>query len=164
MELVTPEIGLALWTAVAFIILLVLLRVFAWRPILDAVNEREKSISEALSAADNAKKEMEQLQASNESLLKEAHAEHDKILKQAKELHDKLVGEAKTKARTEADKIFADAKEAITLEKAAAMTELKNHIATLSIEIAEKIVREQLSDSDKQKTLAENLAGEVSLN
>lgn len=164
MELVTPEIGLALWTAVAFIILLVLLRVFAWRPILDAVNEREKSISDALSAADKAKHEMEQLQANNEELLKAAHEEHDKILKQAKELHDKLVGDAKEKAKAEADKITAQAKESITMEKAAAMTELKNHIASLSIEIAEKIVREQLSNNDKQKALAENLAGEVSLN
>ena len=164
MELVTPELGLSIWTAVAFIILLVILRVFAWKPILEAVKSREESISSALLAAEEAKKEMASLKASNEELLKEANEERQKIISKAKELQDKMVSDAKGKAKSEADKIIADAKEAITLEKAAAMTELKNHIATLSIEIAEKIVREQLSSSDKQKALAENLASEVTLN
>ncbi|MGB0165852.1 MAG: F0F1 ATP synthase subunit B [Luteibaculum sp.] len=164
MNLVTPDIGLALWTGLAFLILLVLLRVFAWRPILDAVRQREESISSALSAAEEAKKEMAALKASNDELLKEAHEERAKILKQAKELHDKTVSEAKNKAQMEATKIMADAKEAIALEKAAAMTELKNHIATISIDIAEKILRDQLGDTEKQKTLAKNLAEEVSLN
>ncbi|TXC85287.1 F0F1 ATP synthase subunit B [Luteibaculum oceani] len=164
MELVTPELGLSIWTAVAFIILLVILRVFAWKPILEAVNAREESISSALAAAEEAKKEMASLKASNEELLREANEERQKIITQAKALQDKMITEAKDKAKSEAEKIVADAKESITMEKAAAMTELKNHIASLSIEIAEKIVREQLSSSDKQKALAENLASEVTLN
>lgn len=164
MQLVTPDLGLAIWTGLAFLILLVLLRVFAWRPILDAVNKREENIRLALESAAEAKKEMESLKASNEELLKEAHQERDNILKQARELQDKMLSEAKSKAKAEADKIVSAARESIVMEKAAAITELKNQVATLSIDIAEKIVKEQLSDSDKQKTLANNLAAEVSLN
>lgn len=164
MELVTPDLGLALWTSVAFIILLVLLRAFAWGPILKAVNDREKSIQSALEAAEEAKNEMQALKASNDELLKQANIERDQILKQARELQEKILSDAKNKAKEEADKIITNARESIMMEKQAAITELKNQVATLSIDIAEKIVREQLSSSDKQKTLADNLAAEVSLN
>ena len=164
MELVTPDLGLALWTSVAFIILLVLLRAFAWGPILKAVNDREKSIQSALEAAEEAKNEMQALKASNDELLKQANIERDQIRKQARELQEKILSDAKNKAKEEADKIITNARESIMMEKQAAITELKNQVATLSIDIAEKIVREQLSSSDKQKTLADNLAAEVSLN
>lgn len=164
MELVTPGIGLIFWTTLTFIILLVLLRKFAWKPILSAVNTREESISNALNAAEEAKKEMQNLQASNEKLLIEAREERDAMLKEAREMKTQMVEEAKNVAKVEADKMITSAKEVIANEKKAALTELKNQVATLSIEIAEKVVKEQLSSDDKQKQLVDGLVAEVSLN
>lgn len=164
MDLVTPGIGLVFWTALVFIILLALLRKLAWKPIMAAVVAREKSIESALNAAEQAKAEIAALSANNEQLLKEARAERDEILRIARDTKDQIVATAKGKAKEEADRIISSARESIQNEKMAAITELKNQVAALSIEIAEKVLRHELSTDDKQKALAENLVKEVSLN
>lgn len=162
--LVSPELGLILWTTVVFVLLFILLSKFAWKPILAAVKQREDSIHNALQSAEKAKEEMAALTASNEALLKEAIIERDGILKKAKETSETIVADARNIAKAEGDKLINQARAAINLEKAAALTELKNQVASLSIEIAEKIVREHLSTNEKQQALAENLVKEVSLN
>ncbi len=162
--LVTPEIGLIVWTTITFLILLFLLTKFAWKPILGAVKQREANIEEALKAADRAKKEMEALKADNEKLLNEARIERDAMLKEARETKEKIIAEAKEKASHEADRIIQDARQAIQHEKMAAITELKNQVAELSIEIAEKILKEELSKEEKQKAMLENFVKEINLN
>jgi len=164
MDLVTPGLGLIVWTTVVFLLLFVLLSKFAWKPILSAVKSREESIHDALQSAIKAKEEMASLTAANENLLKEAYLERDNILKVAKETQETIISQAKNQAKEEGDKLINAARAAINVEKQAAITELKNQVASLSIEIAEKIVREHLSADEKQKALAENLAKEVSLN
>ena len=153
MELVTPEIGLIFWTTVVFSLLLVVLKKYAWKPILSAVDERNKSIEDALKAADKAKEEMLSLNADNERILMEAKKERDVLLKEGREIKEKVISEAKDKAKLEADKILVSAKEQITNEKMKAITELKNQVAELSIEIAEKIIKSELQDVNKQKEL-----------
>ena len=153
MELVTPAIGLMFWTCVVFILLLILLKKFAWKPILKAVDDRNSSIEEALSSAEKAKAEMAELTASNEKILSDARLERDALLKEARDIKEKIVGEAKSKATDEAEKIINSAKEQITNEKMKAMTELKNQVADISIEMAEKIVKTELADTNKQKEL-----------
>jgi F-type H+-transporting ATPase subunit b len=164
MDLVKPALGLVFWMTVSFIIILALLKKFAWGPILKGIKSREESIDGALKEAQKARKEMESLKSSNEQLLKEARNERDKILKEARETKDSIVNEAKGKAKEEADKIISSAREAIQNEKLAAITELKNQVANLSIEIAEKILKEELSSEDKQKTLVKGFLQDVSLN
>ena len=153
MELVTPEIGLIFWTTVVFSLLLVVLKKYAWKPILSAVDERNKSIEDALKAADKAKKEMLALNTDNERILTEAKKERDALLKEGREIKDNIIAEAKDKAKIEADKILITAKEQINNEKMKAITELKNQVAEMSIDIAEKILKSELSDKNKQKEL-----------
>lgn len=162
--LTTPGIGLIFWTSIVFISLVVLLGKFAWKPILSAIKTREESIEAALKAAEKAKAEMQELKAGNEKILAEARAERDALLKDARDTKDAIINEAKTKAKTEADRILTSAREQINNEKNAAITELKNQVATLSIEIAEKILRSELSSDDKQKALVTNLMKDVNLN
>lgn len=164
MDLVLPDFGLLFWTALVFSILLILLAKFAWKPILKAVNEREQKISDALDLAEKTKAEMQALQAQNENLLKEARAERDAIVRDAKETATKMVEDSKHAAKTEAEKVMVAAREAINQEKAAAISELKNQVATFSLEIAEKIVRTEMTSNDNQKALAEKLAAEVKMN
>lgn len=164
MDLVTPGVGLVFWTALVFIILLALLRKLAWKPIMAAVVAREESIESALNAAKQAKEEIALLTANNEELLKEARAERDEILRIARDTKDHIVSDAKVKAKEESNRIITAAKESIQNEKLAAITELKNQVAALSIEIAEKVIRHELSSNEQQKALAENLVKEVSLN
>jgi F-type H+-transporting ATPase subunit b len=164
MDLVTPSLGLMIWTSLVFIILMVLLSKFAWKPILTAVGERESKIDEALKAADNAKMEMAKLKSENADMRKEALAERDALLKEAREIKDQIVAEAKGAAKDASDKIIESAREEIKAEKASAMSEIKNQVAVLSIEIAEKIVKEQLAGDDKQKALVDNLIDDVNLN
>lgn len=158
------SIGLFFWQTVLFVGLIFLLRKFAWKPILNAVNEREEKIQGALKAADEAEKKMQALNNQSEALLKQAREERDQILKEAREAKEAMISEAKGKASAEADKIIAQARETINNEKMAAITELKNQVAVLSIEIAEKILKEQLSGDDKQKAIVDNLLKEVNLN
>ena len=164
MSLITPDIGLLFWMFVSFGIVLLILKKFAWKPILDSVKEREDSIEEALAQAGKAKEELEKLQANNEDLLKQAREERDLLIKDAREAKDKMIGEAKSKAKEEADKIMVSAREVIEAEKTAAITEMKNQVAVLSIEIAEKILKDELSSEDKQKKLVNNLLEDVNLN
>jgi F-type H+-transporting ATPase subunit b len=163
-SLIKPGIGLIVWTTVVFVLLLFLLSKYAWKPILNAIKEREEGITNALSAAEKAKEEMKALQAGNEKILAEARAERDAMLKDARDAKDAMVNEAKNKAKSESDRILATAREQITNEKNAAITELKNQVATLSIEIAEKILKSELSSDDKQKALVSTLMKDVNLN
>ncbi len=158
------SVGLFFWQTVLFVILLFLLRKFAWKPILNAVNEREDSIKEALDSAEDAKRKMAELKADNEVLLNKAREERDAMLKEARDIKDKIVAESKNTAKVEADKIIAAAREGIQQEKMAAITDLKNQVAKLSIEIAEKILKDELSSADKQKTIIDNVVKEINLN
>jgi F-type H+-transporting ATPase subunit b len=164
MDLVTPEIGLVFWTTVSFIILLWLLGKFAWKPILSALNEREDGIKKALVEADKARQEMAELQSSNENILKEAREERDALLKDAREIKNNMISEAKEEAKTQADKIVHQAKVTIENEKQAAITHLKNQVAELSIGIAEKVIKEELSNKDKQIDLIEKMLDDATLN
>ncbi len=164
MELLTPSVGTIFWGTIVFVILMMLLAKFAWKPMLSAVKNREESISEALELADKTKAEMATMQAQNESLLKEARIERDKIIKEATEASKQLVTEAKENAQVQANKIMDDANQAILNEKNAAMSEIKTHVAVLSLEIAEKIIKGELTSDTKQKALADQLADDISLN
>ena len=151
--MITFDPGLIIWTTIIFTLLLIVLKKFAWKPILSAVDERNKSIEEALKAADKAKEEMALLNTDNERILSEARIERDILLKEAREMKDKIVNEAKDQANAEADKILLSTKEQINNEKMKAITELKNQVAEISIDIAEKILKSELSDKNKQKEL-----------
>ncbi|KJS07671.1 MAG: ATP F0F1 synthase subunit B [Flavobacteriales bacterium BRH_c54] len=158
------SVGLFFWQTLLFLVLLFLLKKYAWKPILNAVNEREKSIEDALNKAEEAKKEMAELKSANEDLLKEARVERDEILKEARTLKDKIIAEAKTKANEDAERIVASARESIQHEKMAAVTELKNQVAVLSIEIAEKILKQELSSEAKQSSMISSVVNEIQLN
>jgi F-type H+-transporting ATPase subunit b len=158
------SIGLFFWQLVLFIGLVLLLRKFAWKPILDAVEKREDGIKDALDAAEKAKLEMTNLQADNEKLLKEARAEREAMLKEARDIKNKTIEDAKGEAQAQANKIIEQAQAAIESEKKSAMAELKNHVAGLSLEIAEKVVRTELSNKDKQLQLVETMLAEKSSN
>ncbi|MFC5282262.1 F0F1 ATP synthase subunit B [Pedobacter alpinus] len=164
MELVTPSIGLVFWTAVSFLILMVLLKKLAWKPVLTAIHERERSIEDALNKAELAREEMSRLSNENEVLLKEARVERDQILKEAKELKDQIVAEAKLAAQTEGAKLIEKAKVEINNQKIAALDEVKNQVAALSLEIAEKVLRKQFDDKQKQDALVSDLLKDVKLN
>ena len=164
MDLVTPGIGLIFWSALFFLILLFILGKFAWPAILLAVHARNESIRKALDAAEKAKEEMAQLQADNEKILTEAKAERDALLRDAKQIKEKLIADAKEKAAEEAKKLVKNAREAIQTEKAAAINEMKDQMATLSVDIAEKILRIKLQDSKAQKKLVDKLIKEADLN
>lgn len=164
MELVTPGIGLIFWTTLVFLILFFLLAKFAWKPILSAVNEREQKIEDALLLAEKTKLEMQKIQSDNQALLREARDERDKILKEAKDAKDAIIGEAKGAAQKEGQKLIESARMTIQNEKMAAITELKNQVAGLSLEIAEKIIKSELSSPDKQKAYVDQLLKEVNVN
>ncbi len=164
MNLLDVSIGTVAWASIAFILVLVLLKKFAWKPILESLKEREESIENALNEADKARQEIGNLKSENEDLLKEARAERDQILKEAREVKESMITDAKNTAKEEGDRMIANAREAIENEKNAAMAELKNQVATLSIEIAEKVVGKNLSDDEKQQDLVENLVENVKLN
>lgn len=164
MDLITPELGLVFWTLVTFLILLFILRKFAWKPILGAVSDREEGIKDALASAEKARQEMENLTADNERILQEARAEREAMLKDARDMKNKMIADAKDEAQAQASKMIEQAQEAIESEKKAAMAELKSHVAGLSLDIAEKVVREELSNKGKQLKLVEDMLGEATLN
>lgn len=164
MDLVTPDVGLLFWTFISFAVLFFLLKKFAWKPIVGTVNEREKSIREALTSAEKARLEMQNLQADNERILKEARVERESMLKEARDLKNKMIADAKEEAQTQANKLISQAQAAIESEKNAAMAELKSHVAGLAVDIAEKVVREELSSKDKQLKLVQSMLGEAKLN
>ena len=164
MDLVTPEFGLIFWTSITFLVLLFILKKFAWKPILGAVSEREKGIKDALASAVEARKEMENLQADNERILKEARAEREAMLKDARELKNKMIDDAKKDAKIEANKLITQAQAAIEAEKKAAIADLKSQVAQISISIAEKVVCEELSNTEKQEKLVESMLDNATLN
>jgi F-type H+-transporting ATPase subunit b len=164
MEIIKPEIGLIFWMSISFLVVLFILGKFAWPMILKALKEREESIANALNSARKAREEMAALSADNEKLIIQARAERDLLLKEARDTRDSIVAEAKNKAQTEANKIMNQMRETINTEKMAALSELKNQVAAMSIEIAEKILRQELSNDEKQKSLMENLMKDISLN
>jgi F-type H+-transporting ATPase subunit b len=153
MQLVTPDIGLLFWMLLSFGIVFFLLKKFAWKPILNMLYERENSIEQALKAAEKAKEEMEKMQANNERILNEARAEREKIFREAHEMKDKIVGEARVQAGKEKDKIINDARNTIQAEKNLAIREIRDVAAELSVQIAEKLLRHELSNDYKQKDL-----------
>jgi F-type H+-transporting ATPase subunit b len=156
--------GLIIWTTIIFTLLLIVLKKFAWKPILNSVDERNKSIEESLKAADKAKEEIALLNADNERILQEARVERDTLLKEAREMKNNIINEAKEKAITEADKILISAKEQISNEKMKAITELKNTVADLSIDMATMVLKSELKDVDKQKQLVSKALKEAELN
>lgn len=164
MELVKPSIGLIFWMIVSFSIILFLLKKFAWAPILGMIKEREESIEQALASAEKAKEEMKMLQSNNERILAEAKTERELLLKDAREIREKMIAEAKGIATKEGERLLKSARENIQNEKMAAITELKNQVATLSIDIAEKILKSELSSDEKQKSLVNTLLKDVNLN
>ena len=163
MDLVTPHIGLVFWTTLCFAILLYILGKYAWKPILAAVKEREESIEGALLKAEALKEEIARMTTENEDLLKQARAERDEILKEARIVKDKIVGEAKEAAQAEGARIMENARQEINMQKALAMADVKNQVASLSLEIAEKVLRKQFEDSKKQDELVTELLKEVKL-
>lgn len=164
MDLLTPSVGNIFWTAVVFLILLILLAKFVWKPILGAVGERQASIQDALNQAVLARKEMEALKADNEKIMREAKMERDTILKEARELKDKIVLEAKEAAKVEGDKMIENARLNIEAEKAAAMADIKNQIGTLSVNIAESILKSQLNNPAAQEELVQSYLKNQNLN
>lgn len=164
MELVTPEFGTVFWMLLSFLMILFILKKFAWKPILAALKEREASIDNALRSADKAREKMEQLKADNEKIIKEAKNERDNLLKDARLVKDMIISEAKEKANTETEKIIKDARVKIENEKNAALDEIKNQIAIFSIEIAEKILKKKLESTKDQKDMINDLLDEIKLN
>ena len=156
--------GLFIWQVVIFVGLIFLLKKFAWKPILDAVNEREQGIKNALESAENARNEMQNLQADNQRILQEARAERDAMLKDAREMKEKMVTDAKNEAQEQGQKMIDQAKAAIESEKNAAMADLKAQVATLSLSIAEKVLKDELSNKESQTKLVEKMLGDVKLN
>ena len=149
---------------ILFLLLIFLMVKFAWKPIMNALNEREEGIQGALDAAENAKKEMQNLQADNEKLLKEARAERESMLKEAREMKTKMIDDAKAEAKEAADKMVIQAQAAIEAERKSAIADLKNQVATLSVEIAEKVVKSELSNKGKQLELVDEMLGNATLN
>lgn len=164
MDLVTPHIGLIFWMTLSFAVVVWILGKYAWKPVMKGLKERENSIEDALRAAEKAREEMSQLTFSNEQLIKEAKNERDLMLRDARKIRDNIINEARTKAEEEANRIIETAKENIHFEKMAAITDLKNQLAILSIEIAEKILKEELSKSERQKELVKKLLNEINFN
>jgi len=163
MQLTSPE-SLIFWTTIIFVIFFFLLAKFAWKPILGAVKSREESINNALASAEAARREMQNLTADNERILQEARMERDALLKEAREMKDKMIADSKHEAQLQGERMIEQAKAAIESEKNAAMAELKSQVSSLSLEIAEKLLKEELSNKEAQTKLVERMLGDVKLN
>jgi F-type H+-transporting ATPase subunit b len=163
MQLTSPE-SLIFWTTIIFIVFFILLAKFAWKPILGAVKSREESINNALAAAEAARREMQNLTADNERILQEARMERDALLKEAREMKEQIIADSKKEAQEQGLKMIEQAKNAIQIEKNAAMADLKSQVSSLSLEIAEKLLKEELSNKDSQAKLVEKMLGDVKLN
>lgn len=163
MNFTAPE-SLIFWTTLIFVVFFILLKKFAWKPILGAVKSREESINSALKSAEAARAEMHNLQADNQRILNEARAERDAMIKEAREIKDKMIADAKAEAAVQGEKMIEQAKAAIEGEKNAAMAELKNQVSGFSLDIAEKILKNELSDKASQTSLVERMLDDVKLN
>jgi len=164
MGLVTPNPGTIVWMLIIFGIVLFILRKFAWKPILNALKDREESIANALNSAEEAKKEVAGLKADNDRIIAEARQEKNMILKEAKEIKDKIIAEAREKAMQETAKSIVLAKQQIEAEKVAAINDLKNQVAELSVMIAEKVIRKELSNKSEQEKMVDGLIDDIKLN
>lgn len=164
MELLLPKLGLFFWNLVAFLVVLFILKKFAWKQILQSLGEREQGIAEAMESADRVKIEMAQLKNENEALMAKAVEERTQMLKEAREIRDKIVNEAKDQAKTEANKILLDAQAAINQQKMAALTEVKNQVGNLVVEVSEKVLRRELASRQDQETYIRQLANDIKLN
>ncbi|MEP6846446.1 MAG: F0F1 ATP synthase subunit B [Panacibacter sp.] len=164
MDLLTPSFGLIIWTLVAFAVVFFILKKYAWKPILGSLNEREKNISDAIKSAEKVRAEMAELKSENEILLSKAREERAIMMREAKETRDKIVMEAKEQARQETNKIVADAQSTINQQKMAAITDLKNQVGNLVLEVSEKVLRRELSNKEEQEKYIKQLAEKVELN
>ncbi len=164
MDLLTPQLGLLVWNVLAFLILFFILKKFAWKPILKSLKDREQGVADSLATAEKVRAEMAQLKNENEILLAKAREERAEILKEARFTKDKIINEAKDQAKIEAGKIIVDAQAAIETQKMAALTEIRNQVGNLVVEISEKILRRQLSDKAEQENYIKQLTEEVKLN
>lgn len=164
MDLLTPELGLFVWTLIAFLAVFFILRKFAWRPILNTLNERETGIADSIAAAERVKKEMAQMQSDNEKIMLEARAQSAQMLKEAKDMKETIINKAKEETKAVADKMIAEAQQQIQQQKMAALTEVKNEIGKLAVEVAEKVIRKQLATADSQNDYAQLLAEEIKMN
>ena len=164
MQLLSPGLGLLVWTLIAFGIVFFILKKFAWAPILETLSEREKGIADAIASADKIKAEMAALKNENEALMVQAREERAVMIKEAKETSSKMLSEAKEKARLEYDRIVTDAQSAIIQQKNAALIEVKNQVGTLVVEVAEKVLRRELANKADQEAYIKGLAEVVKLN
>ena len=164
MDLLIPSFGLIFWTLLVFLILLFILKKFAWKPILASLKERELGIAESLSTAEKVRGEMSQLKSENEALLVQAREERAKMIKEAKDTSDKMISDAKDKAKTEFERIVADAQAAIQQQRNAALTDVKNQMGKLVIEVSEKVLRRELNNKSEQENYIKQLAEGVKLN
>jgi F-type H+-transporting ATPase subunit b len=164
MDLLTPAFGLLIWTLLAFLIVFFILKKYAWPAIIGGLKKREQSIADSLSTAERVRAEMAQLKSENEALLAKAREERAQMLKEAREIKDKIINEAKDQAKVEANKIITDAQAAINTQKMAAVTEVKNEIGKLVIEVSEKVLKRELSDKKAQEEHVRSLVSEVKLN
>ncbi len=164
MELVTPDVGLIFWMLLSFTIVLVILRRYAWKPIMEALRSRENSINEALNAAEKAKEEVEQLKIDNARIIAQAKVERDSILKEARETKEEIIKDAKKQASDDATKIIDTARKQIENEKSAAITQIRNIIASLSVEVAEQILRRELQSDVKQDEFIEEVMDGLQMN
>jgi F-type H+-transporting ATPase subunit b len=162
--LLTPDLGLLFWTLVSFLIVFFILAKFAWPAIMKGLKERERSIAESLATAEKVKAEMAQMQSENEALLAKAREERAQMLKEARETKDRVINEAKEQAKIEANKIIVDAQAAIERQKMAALTDVKNQVGNLVIEVAEKVLRRELKTQSDQEKHIQELAEEIKLN
>ncbi|MBL7734508.1 MAG: F0F1 ATP synthase subunit B [Chitinophagaceae bacterium] len=164
MDLLIPSFGLIIWTLLAFLIVFFILKKFAWKPILQSLQERENTIADSLATAERARAEMAQFKSENEALLAKAREERGQILKEARDTKDKIINEAKDQAKAEANKIISDAQAAIHQQKMAALTDVKNQIGQLVIEVSQKVLRRELGNSAEQENYIKQLTNEVKLN
>lgn len=164
MDLLSPDFGLIFWTVLIFLLTFLILRKFAWKPILNMLGEREKNIADSIETAERIKSEMSQMKLEHEQVLAEAKAERSRILKEAKEVKDQIISEAKEQAKAEARKIVEAAQVAINNQKMAALTDVKNQVGNLVIEVAEKVLRRELADKQVQRQYISRLTDEIKLN
>ncbi|MEY4703254.1 MAG: synthase subunit [Bacteroidota bacterium] len=164
MSLLLPHLGLIFWTLLAFLIVFFILKKFAWSAILKGLNDRETNISEAIASAEKVKKEMAQLKSENETLLAAAREERTAMLKEAKEIKDKMINDAKNDAKEQAARIIAEAQATINQQKMAALTDIKNQVGKMVVEVSEKIIRKQLSNHSEQEQYINTLTQDIKLN
>ncbi len=164
MDLVTPGLGLLVWMVVAFLLLVLILGKYGWKPILNSINKRNQSIEDALKSAEHAREEMARLKADNDIILAQAKAERDEILKEARVFSNQIINDAKNSAKSEIDKMKEQARQEIAFEKASALDQIKTQVAGISIQIAEKLLKKSLGNAETQQQLVDDIIKDINLN